>query len=293
MTCRSPLVASLAALTIFATPGFAADMVLQAAAEAAKPAVIDSLRDMVAIESGSSDAAGLAKMADYAEGRLKALGMTVERRPITGGTGADMVIGRLTGTGKRKIMLIGHVDTVYQPGILKTQPWKIDGAKIYGPGIADDKGGIAVIFHALAILKERGWRDYAVITVALNPDEEIGSGGSGETIAALADEHDFVLSCEPTGTQEMAQAEAVLLGTAGTATATMEVTGRASHAGVAPGLGRNALVELSHQILQTRDVAKDFPGTQLNWTTASAGTCATRFRRKPRQAATSASRSPV
>jgi glutamate carboxypeptidase len=51
----------------------------------------------------------------------------------------------------------------------------------------------------------------------------------------------------------------------------MEVTGRAAHAGAAPQLGRNALIELSHQLLQTRDVAKDIPGTQLNWTTATAG----------------------
>ncbi|WP_368735024.1 M20/M25/M40 family metallo-hydrolase, partial [Escherichia coli] len=58
-------------------------------------------------------------------------------------------------------MLIAHMDTVYQPGILQTQPWKIEGNKVFGPGIADDKGGIAVILHALAILKDAGWRDYA------------------------------------------------------------------------------------------------------------------------------------
>lgn len=52
----------------------------------------------------------------------------------------------------------------------------------------------------------------------------------------------------------------------------MQVTGRASHAGAAPDRGRNALIELSHQLLQTRDIAKSIPGTQLNWTTATAGT---------------------
>ncbi len=271
MLARVRIAIILAAL-LPALPSFAADETLRAAAEAAKPAVVESLRDMVAIESGSSDAAGLAKMADYTEQRLKTLGLTTERRKIASGTGADMVIGRLTGAGKRKIMLLAHMDTVYPKGILAQQPWKIEGDKIYGPGIADDKGGIALILHALAILKDAGWRDYAVLTVVLNPDEEVGSGGSGETIAALADEHDFVLSCEPSGTQETAQSEIVLLGTAGIATATMEVTGRASHAGVAPQLGRNALIELSHQLLQTRDIAKEFPGTQLNWTLANVGT---------------------
>ena len=70
----------------------------------------------------------------------------------------------------------------------------------------------------------------------------------------------------------MARNDALLLGASGTATGTMEVKGKASHAGAAPQLGRNALIELTHQLLQTRDIAKSIPGTQLNWTTAQAGT---------------------
>src|SRR5262249_31888134 len=66
--------------------------------------------------------------------------------------------------------------------------------------------------------------------------------------------------------------DSLVLGASGTAAGTMEVTGRASHAGAAPNLGRNALIELAHQLLQTQDVAKSIPGTQLNWTTAKAGT---------------------
>lgn len=249
----------------------APDEKLKTAATQAQPAVIESLREMVLIESGSGDAAGLAKMADYTETRLKALGATTERRKASAGIGADIVIGTLTGTGTKKIMLIAHMDTVYQTGILQTQPWKIEGNKVFGPGIADDKGGIAVILHALAILKDSNWRDYAKVTVVFNPDEEIGSIGSGELIASMSDEHDYVLSCEPTAARAVAGNEGLLLGASGTATATMEVTGRASHAGAAPQLGRNALIELSHQLLQTRDVAKEVPGTQLNWTTATAG----------------------
>jgi glutamate carboxypeptidase len=249
----------------------APDEKLKAAATQAQPAVIESLREMVLTESGSGDAAGLAKMADYTETRLKALGATTERRKATAGIGADIVIGTLTGGGTKKIMLIAHMDTVYQTGILQTQPWKVEGNKVFGPGIADDKGGIAVILHSLAILKDVGWRDYAKLTVLFNPDEEIGSIGSGELIASMSDEHDYVLSCEPTGARAVAGNEGLLLGASGTATAIMEVTGRASHAGAAPQLGRNALIELSHQLLQTRDVAKEVPGTQLNWTTATAG----------------------
>ena len=176
----------------------AADEKLRAAAEAAKPALIDTLRDMVMIESGSADVEGLAKMADFTEGRLKALGAKTERRKVARGPGADIVIGTFEGTGTKKLMLIAHMDTVYAKGILGSQPYRVDGNRIYGPGIADDKGGIAVILHSLKILGEAGWRDYAKLTVLFNPDEEIGSIGSGELIAEIADQHDVVLSCEPT-----------------------------------------------------------------------------------------------
>jgi glutamate carboxypeptidase len=259
---------------VFASlPAIAApDEKLRTAAEAAQPALIETLRDMVMIESGSGDAEGLAKMADFTEARLKALGAKTERRKATRGTGADIVIGTLEGTGRKKLMLMAHMDTVYQRGILATQPYRVDGNRIYGPGIADDKGGIAVILHSLKILGDAGWRDYARLTVLFNPDEEVGSIGSGELIAELADQHDVVLSCEPTAAAPAARNDALLLGASGTARGTMEVKGRASHAGVVPELGRNALIELAHQLLQTRDIAKSIPGTQLNWTTAQAGT---------------------
>jgi glutamate carboxypeptidase len=271
-TLTHPILA-LALSFACATPALAApDEKLKAAAEAAQPALIETLHEMVLTESGSGDLEGLAKMADFTEARLKALGAKTERRKTTGGAGADMVIGSFTGTGAKKLMLIGHMDTVYQKGILTTQPWRVDGNRIYGPGIADDKGGLAVILHSLKILGDAGWRDYAKLTVAFNPDEEVGSIGSGEIIAELADQHDVVLSCEPTVAAPIAKNDGLLLGASGTALGVMEVKGRASHAGAAPQLGRNALIELAHQLMQTADIAKAIPGTQLNWTTAQAGT---------------------
>jgi glutamate carboxypeptidase len=244
----------------------AADDRLLAAANAAQPAVIASLKDMVTIESGSNDAAGLEKMAAYTAHRLAALGAEVESRKAQNGP-SRIVIGRFSGNGSKRIMLIAHMDTVYREGVLQTQPWHIEGNRIYGPGIADDKGGIAVILHALQILNDAGWRDYAKLTVMFNSDEEVGSRASGDQIAALAAEHDVVLSCEPT----FPKPESLLLGASGTGTVHLKVHGRAAHAGVNPQLGRNALIELSHQLLQTEDVAKSVPGTQLNWTLSRAG----------------------
>jgi glutamate carboxypeptidase len=272
MTPRSgaarTLVAFAAVLTLGAgtTARAAADPKLLAAAEAAQPAVVDTLKSLVTIETGSGDAEGLAKIATLLDDRLKALGFKTERRKSPVGAGADTVIGTLTGTGTKRLMLQGHMDTVYERGILQTQPIRQDGNKLYGPGIADDKGGLAVILHALKILGEAGWKDYATLTVVFNPDEEVGSRGSGEIIAALGAQNDYVLSYEPTAAKAVVKTEALLLGAAGTAAVTMEVKGRAAHAGAAPELGRNAIIEISHQMLQTKDIAKDIPGAQLNWT---------------------------
>jgi len=257
-------------LACAAAASAAADDKLLAAARAAEPAVIESLKAMVSIESGTMDLPGLAKMTDYAEGRLKALGLQVERRASSTGKG-EILLGRATGSGRRKLMLIAHLDTIYWPGTLATQPIRQDGNKLYGPGIADDKGGVAVILHSLAILKDAGWKDYAQLTVLFNGDEESGSTGSGETIAQLGELHDVVLSYEPIAAKAVAKTEGVLLAAAGTATATLTVKGRASHAGAAPDQGRNALIELAHQINATADIAKTIPGAQLNWTEASAG----------------------
>lgn len=247
----------------------AADPKLLDAARAQQPAVIESLREMVLIESGTTDLAGLAKMADYVDARLRALGAVTERIRTSTGR-ANMVKGSFTGTGSKNFLLIAHLDTVYAPGILKEQPFRQDGNKLYGPGIADDKGGVAVILHSLAILKDAGWRDYARLTVLFNPDEESGSRGSGETIAALGEAADVVLSYEPSPAKAVLKAEGVLLAAAGTARATIEVKGRTAHAGAAPDQGRNALIELAYQLLQTQDVAKSIPGAQLNWTTVDA-----------------------
>lgn len=267
------LCALAAALALGASAAQAApDAALKAAAEKAQSAVIESLHQMVLIESGSADLAGLVQMADLVEGRLKALGFATERHKTTAGAGADTVVGKIQGTGSKRFMLQAHMDTVYQKGILASQGYKVDGNRVYGPGIADDKGGIAVILHSLTLLKDAGWKDYASITVLFNPDEEVGSIGSGELISKLADQNDVVLSCEPTAAKAIAKNEGVLLGASGATRIDMEVKGRTSHAGAAPELGRNALIELSHQLLQTRYVYKSIPGVQLNWTTSQAGT---------------------
>ena len=104
-----PLLMSLAATCAHAAP----DGRLLAAATAEQNAVVDTLKAMVAIESGSGDSAGLARMAALVDDRLKALGFRTERRKSPVGVGADTVVATLSGTGTKRFMLQGHMDTVY------------------------------------------------------------------------------------------------------------------------------------------------------------------------------------
>ena len=163
--------------------------------------------------------------------------------------------------------------SVYPKGTIETQPYKILGNKIYGPGIADDKGGMAAIIHSLQILFRSGWSDFDSITVICNPDEEVGSIGSGAYIEAAAQNQDIVLSFEPSDDKQAsgfryAGVHPLILATSGAARVSLTVHGRGSHSGAAPENGRNALLELAHELLVTHDLPKKNPGATLNWVQA-------------------------
>jgi glutamate carboxypeptidase len=240
-----------------------------------KPALIETLRELVNIESGSHDREGLESIAGVIAKRLAALGAKVELLEPNDGVRlfdtppfvAKVVVGRLQGTGRSRILLLAHMDTVYARGTLAKRPYRVEGSRAYGPGIADDKGGIALILHALNLLKTLNVRDYGELTVMINADEEVSSAGSRNFITRLAAEHDFALSCEATSVER----DELQGTTAGLAAVTLTVRGRAAHAGVNPEFGRNALVELAHQIMQTLDLGDPSRGIKFNWTLAKAG----------------------
>ena len=249
---------------------------VQSLAAKEKAPLLETLKGLVSIESGSGDREGLDKIADLIADRLRALGgavTTVEPNPadiyrmvVTPKQIGKMVEARFTGTGTKKILLIAHMDTVYLRGMLAQQPFRIDGNRAYGLGIADDKHGIAVILHTLAMAMD--FRDYGLITVLINADEEVSSPGSRATLTRLGGEHDAVFSCE----SSPVASDRLSLTTSGIGAVVLNVQGRASHAGSAPERGLNALYELAHQVLQMRDLSEPAAGLKMNWTVASAGT---------------------
>ena len=247
-----------------------------ALAKKEKPALLESLKALVSIESGSRDFEGLGKLADLIAGRLKDLGGKVElvapsdvyKMEDTPEKIGKMVRATFTGKGTKKILLIAHMDTVYPRGMLAKQPFRVDGDRAYGLGIADNKQGIAVILHTLAILKAIDFQQHGTLTVLINADEEISSPGSRSLISKLGAEHDATFSVE----SSRAESDQLSLATSGIASVTLKVMGRASHSGSAPEKGINALYELAHQVLQTRDFSDPTVGLKMNWTLANAGT---------------------
>jgi glutamate carboxypeptidase len=249
----------LLATALAAGPAAAApNKPLLAAATAEAPRVTATLEQLVNIETGSSDAEGMAAMGDYLEGRFKTLGASVERIKPKGNAKGDIIVATLKGKGRSNLLLIGHMDTVYQRGALAKAPFRVEDGKAYGPGIADDKGGLAVILHALPLL---GPKDFGTITIAINTDEETGSLGSGAAITDLARGKDAVLSFEPTYIPE-----GTVTGTSGTAFVVATITGKAAHAGNAPEQGINALVEAAAVIDRTRDLDQGKGKLRFNWT---------------------------
>lgn len=273
--------ASLAISISFLSPVFAVpnaeQMPIWQQAQAQKQPLLDTLKELVAIESGSGDREGLDRISQLISDRLKALGGKVEfiepgedayRMHDTPEKIGRMVRATFVGSGSKKIMLIAHMDTVYLKGMGAKQPFRIDGNKAYGLGISDDKSGVAVILHTVAALQALNNKDYGTLTVLVNGDEEISSPGSRALLTKLGAEHDLTLSFEGSPSN----ADQLSLATAGIAAVTLKVTGRASHAGGAPERGLNAIYELAHQMLQTKDFSDAKTGVKMNWTMVNGGT---------------------
>ncbi|CAN7602173.1 glutamate carboxypeptidase [Acidovorax sp. Leaf76] len=270
-----PLIASIA-LALCASAAQAAPVAdVHALAQKEQQPLLDTLRDLVHIESGSKDIEGLNQIAERIASQLKQLGGTVDvlqtsdiyRLDDTPEKVGPAVQAVFKGTGTRKIMLIAHMDTVYLKGMLKAQPFRIEGDKAYGLGISDDKQGVALIIHTVALLQKLNFKDYGTLTVLINGDEEISSPGWRSTITRVAAEHDAVFSFEGGGTDG-----SLRLATSGIGAAYLTVQGKASHAGAKPEDGVNALYELSHQLLQMKDLSKNDEGLKLNWTVSKSGT---------------------
>lgn len=262
---RTLLAATLA--LSFALPAYSAEphKQIQADAEQYKADALKLLERLVNIDSGSGYESGLTQVSDIAVDELKQLGFSIERVPDKAANNSH-VVATLKGTGKAKILLMAHMDTVFKEGSAAERPFHIKDGRAYGPGVMDDKGGIVAGIYALKVLKNQGFKDYAQITFLLDASEETGSEAASELIRNTAKGHDVTLNLEPGR-----PADGLVVWRKGSATAVVEVKGKAAHAGVAPELGRNAAMEVAHQILQLGKLGDEDKKTTINFTVLKAG----------------------
>ncbi|MBI6577222.1 M20/M25/M40 family metallo-hydrolase [Pseudomonas viridiflava] len=267
MQFRRTSVASVIAFSILSASAFAADISseqLLKKAETEQTAYLETVKQLVDVDTGTGQAPGLKTISALLVERLKALGAEVTTTPATPSAG-DNIVGTIKGSGTRSFLLMVHYDTVFGPGTAAKRPFKQDGERAYGPGVADAKGGVAMILHSLKLLQDQGFKDFGTLTVLFNPDEETGSSGSKKIIAELARQHDYVFSYEPP------DKDAVTVATNGINGVILDVKGKSSHAGSAPEAGCNAAIELAHQMLQLKDLGDPAKGTTVNWTLIKGG----------------------
>jgi glutamate carboxypeptidase len=233
---------------------------LSATVAARLPRLLNELAVLVNTDCGSYTPDGVNHVADRVAGWLDELGAGVDRIPHRPATGepqlGDLVIGRLPGGGPR-LLLIGHMDTVFDPGTAAARPFRIEGHRAFGPGVTDMKAGLLTGLHAMAALQTVG--QIPTITFVANPDEEIGSPFSTPYIRALAAEHDaaFVLECARANGD-------IVSARKGIADYEVTLTGRAAHAGVEPEKGRSAILEAARQVVALHALNGHWPSVTLN-----------------------------
>jgi len=210
------------------------------------PAYLGDLERLVDIDCGSYTPAGVDEVGRFVVSFLAGLGADVEVRPDPAGRLGATIIGTFAGrAGAPRVLLIGHMDTVFDPGTAAERPFHIVEGIARGPGVTDMKSGLLSGLYALkAIVAELGGLPFERLTFIANPDEEIGSPTSTPHIRAIAADADacLVLECARANGDIVSARKGIL-------DTRITVHGRAAHAGVEPEKGRNAVLEAARIVL--------------------------------------------
>ena len=235
------------------------------AAEGYRGDALHLLERLVNIDSGTGDEAGLDQVGTIVADELRAAGANVQTVTAAPAVGSN-ILATWKGTGKARILLMAHMDTVFKDGTARAKPFHIQDKRAYGPGVMDDKGGVVVGLYAMKILQKLDFKQYGQVTLLLNSNEETGSKGTRALIEREARQHDVTLNLEPGR-----PADGLVVWRKGSGTVEIEVRGKAAHAGVAPESGRNAATELAHQVLQLGKLGDSSRQTTFNVTVLKAG----------------------
>jgi glutamate carboxypeptidase len=160
-----------------------------------RPETLATLRELVAIDSGSYDPQGVDRVGDVLEREWCSLGFSCESHPLAG-FGSRRLFRRRFG-GRGRVLIVGHLDTVWPAGACNEWPYREADGVASGPGVGDMKGGLVMASEAVRALLQIGLDRCEEITHILVPDEELGSLGSRAWIETQARAADAVLVLEP------------------------------------------------------------------------------------------------
>ncbi len=215
------------------------------------------LGELAAIDSGTHTPQGVNRVVDWLEARFKRLGWPAERLPA--GEYGDCVAARAEGQGAARLLLIGHMDTVYPPGTAAARPVTVEGDVLRGPGTCDMKAGVLAAIYAVEGLRALGFDGFSRITLFCNSDEEVSSPASRALYLPLAQACDAALAFEA------ARANGDLVSARkGGGKYRIAVHGKAAHAGVEPEKGANAIVQLARLIDLAAALNDLRPGVTVN-----------------------------
>ncbi len=216
--------------------------------------LLAALKTHVEINTGTHNLAGIDQYRRLLAKELQALGFTTRERasePVSvlsceGGqlAFANHLIAERKGSKPSRLLLSGHMDTVFAPQDSFQKMTVDQHGTIRGPGVADMKGGLVVMLYALQALAANGRLDDANITILLNSDEEIGSLGSRQLIEELARAHDVGFVFEGSYQNTFTRARK------GLGQVRLKITGRESHAGAAHERGVSANLALAQKVVE-------------------------------------------
>lgn len=202
------------------------------------------LEDLVNIDSHSYYKEGVSQVFRKLESFFKSFGLTTESHYVQGVEAALSVTVNADASQNRSVLLMGHCDTVFPKGEVASRPFRIDGNRAYGPGVADMKAGVVMNAFIIAALAQPG-QSSAEVTALFTCDEEIGSPLSKEVIEAFARKSAFVFNAEPGRPSGN-----VVTGRKGGIFLEMDVQGKAAHSGANFAEGINAISEIANKIVE-------------------------------------------
>jgi glutamate carboxypeptidase len=225
-----------------------------------RESLIELVSELVRIESPSTDAASQAAILARLRAEFERLDYRVIRLPGKTSGGHLYAAPRARARHQPVQLMIGHCDTVWPLGTLQTMPLRRDAKRLSGPGVYDMKAGLTEMIYALQTIRELDLAPEVAPLCFINSDEEIGSHESTRYLRALAQCVDRCLVLEPS----LGRTGKIKTTRKGVGRFTVTVQGKAAHAGLDPGAGASAILELSHVIQKLFELNDPEHGTSVN-----------------------------